>query len=84
LQTWLQERGETGLPPRKLIEMGIAAAPDDLALLEFALKWRVNPRELREQWELRDILWLQLVEDAQLLAAPEIEKRRRERIAKLK
>ena len=78
----MQERGETGRPPTKLIDLGIAAAPEDLALLEFALKWRVNPRELRERWELRDILWLELLEDAQLLAAPEIERRRRERAAK--
>lgn len=67
-----------------LIRNGLAAAPDDLHILEFALRWRVNPRELREQWELRDIYWLQLVEEAQLLAAPEVEKRRRERAAKKK
>ncbi|MBL8186592.1 MAG: hypothetical protein JNK38_01220 [Acidobacteria bacterium] len=82
MQTWYQERREDGTVPAVLIRNGIAAAPDDLDILEFAIKWRVNPRELREQWELRDIYWLQLVEEAQRLAAPVVEQRARERAAK--
>jgi len=50
-------------------------APDDIEVLEFALKWRINPQEVRERWDLRDMRWLEVVERAQALAQPEIEKR---------
>lgn len=62
--------------------MGIAGAPEDLDILEFALKWQVNPQELRERWTIRDMLWLQVVEEAKALAAPEIQRRAVEKAAR--
>src|SRR5262245_6237993 len=41
----------------------VGRAPDDIDILEFALKWRINPQELREQWSLRDIRWLEIVDE---------------------
>lgn len=62
--------------------MGIAAAPDELELYEFAIRWKVNPQELRQNWTLEDMRWVQLVEQAQELAAPVVAQKARERAAK--
>jgi hypothetical protein len=60
----------------------VGQAPEDIELLEFALKWRVNPRELRESWTIRDMRWLELVEEARALAAPEIVRYQAEEAAR--
>lgn len=67
--------------PRKLLEYGYAAAPDDLPLYELALRWHYPPHELR-QWSVDDLYWMQTLELAQALAAPIIHRRAAERAAK--
>lgn len=85
MQTWYQERRPDGTVPHALRE--IARAPDDIDTYEFALEWGVNPREIREYWELEDMYKLKLIQTAKALAEPEIQRRladRVEREARLK
>ncbi len=62
--------------------LGIARAPEDLEVLEFAVKWKLNPADIRKNWSVRDMRWVQLVEEAHYLAEPEIAAHEREKAAK--
>jgi len=46
------------------------------------LKWRINPEEIRQNWSVRDMRWFNLIEQAQALAAPQIEQALAEKRAK--
>lgn len=66
----------------KLERSGHARAPHDIEVLEFAVKWRINPEEVRQNWSIRDLRWVQIVEQATALAAPTIARWLAERASK--